>query len=424
MAVSSPSTTPWPQVLSMRQRTEAFNGCLRERLDSLVPVAMREAGIDMWLILCQEDNPDPLLATMMPMDTWWPILQILIFHDRGPDAGVERINLSMVDTKDLYLRPWTGRGETEQWQLLKTIVSERAPRWIGVNIGRVQWAAGGLTHNLYGQLAHALPDGYAGRLTSAEVACTRWLATLTPQEMPLFRHVVQVGRQIIARCYCREAITPGVTMPEDLRWYYWQCCADLGLQTSFLPYFTLRQSPDNVKAFGADGVIRQGDCVVCDVGIRYLGMCSDHQQWAYVLREGERAAPDGLRRLMAECNRLQDVFMSEFRPGLSGNELLKRILDRARAEGVPNPRVYSHSLGHLLHEPGPLIGLPWEQERCPGRGDVKLEYDTCFTMELSIEAPLPDWKIEAFRFNMEEDVAFTREGCRVVDARQTEFYLV
>jgi len=91
--------------MSMRERAEAFNACLRERLDTLVGPAMREAGIDMWLVLCQEDNPDPVLATMMPMDTWWPILQILIFHDRGPSAGVERINLSMVDTKDLYERP-------------------------------------------------------------------------------------------------------------------------------------------------------------------------------------------------------------------------------------------------------------------------------------------------------------------------------
>ena len=65
--------------------------------------------------------------------------------------------------------------------------------------------------------------------------------------------------------------------------------------------------------------------------------------------------------------------------------MLKNMLREAHAQKIPNPRIYSHSLGLCLHEPGPLIGLPWEQESNPGRGDVKLEYDTCFTMELSIK---------------------------------------
>ena len=49
----------------------------------------------MWLILCQEDDLDPVFKTMIPMNTWTPILQMLIFFDRGADQGIERINLSM-----------------------------------------------------------------------------------------------------------------------------------------------------------------------------------------------------------------------------------------------------------------------------------------------------------------------------------------
>ena len=92
--------------------------------------------------------------------------------------------------------------------------------------------------------------------------------------------------------------------------------------------------------------------------------------------------------------------------------------------GIPNPKIYSHSLGHFLHEPGPLIGLPWEQVACPGRGDVKLVYDSCFTMELSVAGSVPEWHGEEVRLALEEDVIFTREGCRVVDTRQADFYLI
>jgi hypothetical protein len=173
-----------------------------------------------------------------------------------------------------------------------------------------------------------------------------------------------------------------------------------------------------------DPVIRAGDLIRCDVGIRYLGLISDHQEWAYVLKPGEKKAPEGLRTLMAEGNRLQDTFMAEFKRGLTGDQLLQNILSKAKLEDIPSPRVYSHSLGRLLHEPGPLIGLPWEQERNMGRGDVRLEPNYAFTMELSVEGPVPEWSSESLRFALEEDVVFTTSGCRLMGCRQDAFFLV
>jgi Xaa-Pro aminopeptidase len=417
--------TGLPRVLPVRRRAEIVRRSLEERLNTILPEAMRETGIDMWLILCQEDDLDPVFTTLVPMDTWCPILQMLIFSDRGGDDGIERINLSMTDTGDLYRRVWDGRRHEDQWPLLRQVVMARGPRRIGINIGEVQWAAGGLTHNLYNRLVKLLPDDYIGRLVNAEPLATRWLATLSKYELSLFEHVVRVARGLIAECYSRRAVLPGVTTTEDLQWHYWQCCADLGLAPAFRPHFNLVRSEEARARYGPeDSVIRAGDMIHCDVGIRYLRLNSDHQQMAYVLRPGETSAPAGGRRLLAEANRLQQVFMSEFVRGHSGNELLAAILTRARREGIPNPKVYSHSLGLFLHEPGPLIGLPWEQERCPGRGDVRLEYGNCFTMELSVRGELPEWGGQEVVVALEEDVSFTQRGCVPIGGRQTEFYLI
>ena len=79
---------------------------------------------------------------------------------------------------------------------------------------------------------------------------------------------------------------------------------------------------------------------------------------------------------MRTGNRLQDIFVDTWELGLTGNEILTRALTRAREDGIPKPKIYSHSLSHYLHEPGPLMGLPWEQTVCPGRGDVKMNYNT------------------------------------------------
>ena len=116
--------------------------------------------------------------------------------------------------------------------------------------------------------------------------------------------------------------------------------------------------------------------------------------------------------------------MAQFREGQSGNELLVNILARARAEGIPYPKVYSHSLGLFLHEPGPLIGLPWEQARCPGRGEVRLRPGNCFTMELSVNDLVPEWGDQEVTLSLEQDVAFTTGGCRPIDGRQTAFHLI
>ena len=415
----------FPHVLAMRERAGVIHNVLEQRLAAVLPMAMRAQGLDMWLILCQEDDPDPVFASMMPMDTWCPILQMIVLYDRGGEEGVERISIAMTNTRGLFDQPWKGQRHEEQWPLLRQIVEERDPKRIGINTGRVQWAAGGLTQNLYQQLAEALPDPYVDRLESAEPAATRWLATLSDAEVELYPSVVRIARRIMAECYSREVIVPGVTTADDLVWHYWQRCADLGMEVSFRPFFNrVRSNAMKGKLGDDDRAIRPGDFLHSDCGVRYLRLNSDHQQWAYVLRPGETDAPEGMRRLLAEANRLQDIFMAELRRGLTGNELLASILARARAEGVPNPKVYSHSLGLFLHEPGPLIGLPWEQERCQGRGDVALDHNYAFTMELSVADRVPEWDGQEVRLSIEEDVVYTPDGCRVIDARQTAFHLI
>jgi len=414
-----------PRALSMRERDAICRQVLQERLDTILPTAMRETGLDMWLVLCQEDDLDPVFQSMIPMFTWCPILQMLIFYQPAGADEVERINLSMTQTGGLYDEPWAGRRHEEQWTLLTEIIESRDPRHIGINIGATQWAAGGLTHNLYGQLVQALPPRYVARLTSTEPLATRWLATLTDREIGIYDHVAHLAHSLIAECYSPAAILPGVTTTDDLEYHYWQRATDLGMALSFKPSFNLVRSGAQRARFGADDhTIRPGDLIHCDVGIRYVELHSDHQEWCYVRHPTDTTVPRGYSALLADANRLQDVFMASLEAGLTGNQLLNRILERARERSVPGPRVYSHSLGHLLHEPGPLVGLPWEQHACPGRGDVALGENMAFTMELAVSAPIAEWDGEELTMSIEEDVVFTQGRCRLLDGRQTRFYVL
>ena len=408
----------------MRERSDVILRLLQVRLRTVLPAAMDATGFDCWLILCQEDTLDPVYTTMIPMNCWCPILQILVFF-RNPDRTVDGYSISGTNTADLYGRPYAGQIEAEQWPQLIRLIEARNPARIGINTGSTQWAAGGLTHNLYLQLLDRLPARFHDRLDSAEPLAIRWLTTMTEDDLTIYDHVNAVARRIIADCYSRAAIIPGQTSIDDLPWIFWQRCADLGFTMAFTPSFRIIRSPAERARHGEhDRVIRPGDLLHCDVGLTYLRFNSDHQQLAYVLRPGETEAPAGLRAMFAEGQRLQRIYMAEFREGLSGNALLANMLARARREGVSGPKVYSHSVGYFVHEPGPLIGLPWEQERNPGRGDVALTLNSCFTMELSVQGPVPEWDGEEVRFPMEEVVAFTAAGCHPLGGIQESLYLI
>ena len=83
------------QVLPLRKQDEVIYQSLKQRFETILPAAMREAGIAMWVILCQEDDPDPVFRTMLPLSCWTPILQMLVFYDPGEGQPIERISISM-----------------------------------------------------------------------------------------------------------------------------------------------------------------------------------------------------------------------------------------------------------------------------------------------------------------------------------------
>lgn len=84
----------FPKVLSMREQVDLVNTITLKRLDQLVPKFMRETGLDMWIITCNEDDLDPIFKTMIPYGQWRPITQIIVFFDRGSKKGMERLNVS------------------------------------------------------------------------------------------------------------------------------------------------------------------------------------------------------------------------------------------------------------------------------------------------------------------------------------------
>jgi hypothetical protein len=162
----------------------------------------------------------------------------------------------------------------------------------------------------------------------------------------------------------------------------------------------------------------------CDFGITALRLNTDTQHMGYVLRDGETEAPAGLKLALANSNKLQDIVLSEIKPGRTGNEILRASLARAKAMGI-NGTVYTHPIGMHGHGAGPLIGLWDYQEGVPGRGDAKVIPNMWFSIELQATTNVPEWGNQPVTSAQEEDAVVDGTGAtRWALGRQTEFHLV
>jgi hypothetical protein len=409
------------QIVPLRAQAELRNTWLRGRLETLLPELMQRAGIDMWIVAAREYNEDPVILTLLPEPAMAARRRtILVFTRRA--GSVERLTLDRYGFGEFYERAWNPDAE-DQLDCLARVVRERDPRVIGLNVSETFAFGDGLSHSEHSQITRALGP-YRERTRSAELLAVGWLERRLPAELAAYPQIVAFGHAIIAEAYSRHVITPGVTTTEDVVWWMRQTMLDHGLHAWFQPTIEIQAQGERYdQREGRRTLIQPGDLLHCDMGFTYLGLTTDHQQHAYVLRPGETSAPEGLRAVLADGNRLQDILMGVMVPGRSGNEVLHEALAQGRAAGL-RPTIYSHPLGYHGHAAGPTIGLWDQQGGVPGRGDYPIYDDTCYAIELNCVRAVPEWGDQDVRIALEEDAALTGGTMRWFCGRQTQFHLI
>jgi len=331
----------------------------------------------------------------------------------------------MTDMNQMFEVIWRLKSEDDQWETLRKLIEKYNPKKIGINESNAIWAADGLTSALKQKLVKILGTEYANRLVSAEELCVLWLEILSVKQIELYEQVAAICHFIIHDTYTSETITPGVTTCEDLRWHFWQTANDLGLPLSFTPYFNLQRSDKQKEQYPlTDGIIRHGDLLHCDVGVVYLRLLSDMQEMAYLPQPGEEDAPEGMHEAFAMGNKLQDIMEGEMKLGRTGNEILNATIAEAEKQHISHPLIHTHAIGYYLHEPGPLIGLPWEQKDTEERGEVKLVNNSGFSIELGVRYPCPGWDNQLVGMALEQDAVFTGDGLHYFDGRQTKLHII
>ena len=419
---------------SLREQARTRQAWLEERLERNLPMLMRKHGVDMWVVTMREYNEDPVFRALVSPTTFAARRRtIYIFHDRGPEEGVERLALggasqggafeairaiaTAPDGRDAEL--WG----SDQWDLFARMVRERNPGRIAVNISRDHNFADGLSAGEWEQMEQALGPEFAGRVVREPLLAIDYLAMRVPSMTPVYRKMQAMVHEIIATAFSDVVIVPGQTSTADVEWWMRQRVHDLGLDSWFQPSVSLQRRGASMTDAAAP-IIARGDVLHCDFGLVALGLATDTQHMAYVLREGETEAPAGLRQALANANRLQDILFEETEVGRSGNEILASVLEKMRNEGL-NGTMYTHPIGDHGHGAGPLIGLWDYQTGVPGRGDPPVIPSMWFSTEMQVTTPVPEWDGQPVRMALEEEAEITAEGeMRWMLRRQTELHLI
>ncbi|MFC7571751.1 M24 family metallopeptidase [Klenkia terrae] len=178
--------------------------------------------------------------------------------------------------------------EQAQWAAVRRAVDRAQPRRIGVDVSATFAHADGLSHTDATALLAALGP-WADRVVHAEQLVVRWLETRLPAEIDALHAMNALSHATIATAFSPAVVTVGQTTALDVAWWVRQRFHDLGVEPWFQPTVGLQRAGVPLGGVPEDAVVEPGDLLHCDVGLKTLGLTTDTQRNAYVLRPGETA---------------------------------------------------------------------------------------------------------------------------------------
>ena len=411
-----------------RTQWETLNQIRKEKFDIILPIAMRENNIDMWIHVMREGNPDPLCIDLGGDSGYY------IFTDRGIDRIERAIMGGYGDEQSLGVYDIFGKEEE-----LAKFVAERDPSRIAVNMSEWIAVADGLSHTGYLKLVKLLGEKYTNRLVSAEMVITDFRTRRVPLEIEVYSELCETARQLLERALSNEVITPGKTALEDVGWWMENQLSALGMSSTFdlaIPMIIHSDKSKEREYRSEKYIIQRGDLMQYDFGISHMNMGTDFKRIAYVLNEGETSVPSGIQFGWDRSLEAREVIKPIIRVGQTAGETLQLIGQALEDAGFD----YFHLTVDPMLGGGPSTE-PEDNQEYPGRTEVMIDChcvgnsgnsevatgpsiagfrqdraylvikeNNLFAFEFMTYTPNPEWNGKKVRFNIEDNAIVTKNG--------------
>lgn len=424
-----------------RERFEIQKALISDKLQKALLPAMRNHGIDMWITLDRENNPDPLHVELG--GRYSGVRAAYIFFDNGSDTP-EKIYYSsheqpansvisqIYDEKVYY-----GYSKEGLTPYLSKAIYERDPKRIGVNTSHTLPEADGLTVGLKNYLVDTIGAEYADRIVSAELVVRDFRLNRAELEVELYTKLLEWSSRWMEEALSTANVVTGRTTAEDIAWWLQDRALELGVTGGG----TVRVVREGVLLPIHDPNIplEPGDIVGIDGGLDYLGYEIDIKRTAYILRPGETVVPESLLSAWRAAHDMGDLYASKMKPGNIGHEIWETINAEAEKLGykavgpdsggdavtttTPEVGIYGHSVGNEAHDIGARIAadLPFAYGNRVRFPLVANEWES---IELHVSTPIPEWDGKTWYARFEETAQITNDGARWLIPTQKELFLI
>jgi Xaa-Pro aminopeptidase len=416
-----PKLLPWSQQIAVRE------GWLEKRHAMLLPM-MRKHNVGMWIVVNEEFHNDPLTEYIAPPRVYTGGRDIFVFVDAG-EQGLKKFAVTgyAEDNLKRFFETWDEPRPAKD--VLKELYEKYQPKTIAIGIDAQRGVSRSLTHDSYKFLSESLGPDATQRFIPAAELIEDYLSTRLPEEFDTYTQMVQATEILTRRALSNEVIRPGRTTVGDVRRWLYDQLWENRYTTWFQPDMRVqRQGLTSNMSRGFLGVapesvvIQSGDILHIDFGVTYMGLSTDWQKMAYVLRKGEKTPPAGLIAAMAKTNALQDSVMQNAKPGKTAGEVYNQAMAEMQAKGI-EAKIYSHPIGTQGHGLGPSIDYRAGQRTSMEAGKPLVK-GTYLSVELNTASEIPEWGGQKIFVMMEDDAYLTDEGYKFFRPRQTEYYLI
>jgi len=399
-----------------RRRWEMERQIRLDKFEQVLPRAMRDNGIDMWIVAVKENHYDPLWKDLGR--GYVTGVGYYMFTDRGGDR-IERIALGPSG----YLLNESGAYDgMSAATMLADFVRQRDPKRIGVNMSEEIGPADGLSVTMLAHLKKTLGEPYASRLVSAEKLVVDFRSRRVASEIVAFGEAAGIAVQLAERALSNEVITVGKTTLEDVAWWLQDRLLERGLGSEFDMPSVYVTGPNGIVATSTARVIQPGDVMMIDWGVQLMNFGTDVKRVAYVLKPGEAVPPRSIQQAFDRAVAVRDVLKRAIRPGLTADETAKNMDKALAAAGYgviefnrPNRDdrtdvVYGfHPVGNTGHDIGPSM-TTWQ----PKQRTFTLRTQHLFSFEFFAYSPIEEWGGAKLRVPIEDDALLTEDGVQFV----------
>jgi hypothetical protein len=298
---------------------EALRLMRNEKLDLILPGAMRDNNVDMWIHVTRGQDP---LAMQFGQTSGY-----LIFTDLGDkiERAVFGGSAGAVENIDVWgseevarafagynydnSDPRQGFSVPEVFDEIREFVAERDPQTIAVNYSDFLPVADGISHTQYLKLEKILGPKYSARIVSAENVITDFLMRRTMREVAARVEVFALARQNVL--YIFSKVVPGVTRARDI-----------GARVIY------SSNSDMSEIRSRSYILQRGDLFFCggEPGGAYMEFEVDTKTYAYILREGETKVPHFLQKAYDLAIAGQWIMRPHMKVGMTGGESLAAMV--------------------------------------------------------------------------------------------------